>query len=405
MTARTAGGDSLTSTPGVVMRFGTTLAAVFGLAVTLPAPAAAQYYPRPSGYYPGLQGYPGLQTYLQPGFQPGVYFFNPYLTGPYATALNRPSLPSIYGPSLYGPSNITYGYYGAAPYGYQPGGLRSLAGYQGNYLSGGVGYGGGGANPIAVEQARLARQAANKAGGGDARKAIADQWDYEQNARPAAAKPANPAAPVPEVSADAILSGDALNALIAPIAALEAGGARAESPLFPAAVLGAVEYGPGAAGDLLTVLKDGRPEPPPAIAGPEWAAARAGLSAAANPVADAVLAGKRPDPAAADKLAAEVKKARTELAPVVRDAGFTPAAELVRYLNGLDALARSGRDQDSAGVYRPTWPAVGATASDLVKHFTRHGLRFAAARPAGAEAYTALYYGLAGYKQGLDRKK
>lgn len=345
---------------------------------------------------------------LRPGIRPGAYFFNPYISGPFATAYNRPSLPSIYGPSIYGPSAITYGSYGASPTGYAGySAATSRAAFQNGYLNGGVGFGAatlnrGGFNPVVADQVRLARAAAVQNRGNDlaARKAVADQWAFEQNG------PGGKAAALdgPAATPAQVESGDALNGLVAAIGGLQAKGVRADAPLLPADLLAALTYGPGPAADLLSVLRGGRPEVPAAVSGPEWDAVRGKLQVAWTPVVEAVAAGKKPTPAAADRLTLEVQNARADLAPAVRGAGFAEASAVVRFLNGLDALARVGKDPQLAGAYDPAWTSVGVTAADLVKHMRKYNLTFGPA-PAGADdAYDALYRGLAGYYQALAAK-
>ncbi len=345
---------------------------------------------------------------LYPGMRPGAYFVNPYISGPYATAYNRPSLPSVYGPSIYGPSAVGYGAYGPSPTGYAGySAATSAAAAQNGYLNGGVGFnaaavGRGGVNPVVADQVRLVRAAAglNRGNDTDARKAVADQWAFEQNGPGGRAAGFNgPAATEAQVG-----SGDALNGLVAAIAGLQAKGVRADAPLFPADLVSALAYSSGPAADLLNILRGGRPEVPAAVSGPEWDAVRAKLQAAWTPVVEAIAAGKKPTPASADRLATEVKNAREDLAPAVRGAGFTEAAGVVRFLNGLDALARAGKDPQLAGAYDPSWTSVGVTAADLVKHMRKYELTFAPA-PAGADAaYDALYRGLAGYHQALAAK-
>ncbi len=342
---------------------------------------------------------------LYPGVRPGAYFINPYISGPYATAYNRPSMPSIYGPSLYGSAAVGYGAYGPSPTGYAGySAATTAAAAQTGYLNGGVGLyapamGPGAVNPVVAEQVRLARAAAgmNRGNAAAARKAVADQWAFEQNGPGGRAGVVNG----PAASPAQVESGDALNGLVAAIAGLQAKGAKADAPLLPADLLAALAYGPGPSADMLSVLRGGRPEVPVTISGPEWDAVRAKLQAAWTPVVEAVVAGKKPAPAAADRLTAEVKAARDDLAPAVRGAGFAEASAVVRFLNGLDSLARIGKDSQLSGAYDPAWTTVGATAADLVKHMRKYQLTFAPA-PAGADdAYDALYRGLAGYHQAL----
>lgn len=343
----------------------------------------------------------GMMYNLPPGVGSFPYSFN------YTQSLAY----NIYNPVTGGYNRFsTYSSYTTPfPVGFNGYGGVGLGGYglANNYLAGGVGsYSGmatpgGMNNPIAAEQVRLLRAAGrqNVGNGGAAQNMIADQWAYEQNAQRLAPAPA--ADPGPQAPDDQVLSGRALNELADAIDKLEAGGAKAAPPLFPANLLAAIEYTPSPASNLMSLLRGGQlqfPEPLNSLAARQPAA---DLLAAAQPVADAVQAGKKVEAAVSDRLAAQVKKARTDLAPTLRELPFDDATAASRYLSQLDNLAAAGKDARLAAAVVPKWASVGATASELVKHNRDQGLRFAPVAAGNEEAYFALYRGLAGYRQAL----
>lgn len=410
--------------------FLTALGALAAVSLT-PDRAAAQFY---GNYNSGSFGnynngsynnnyYSGYSSGYNSGFMPGLYVNNPYTgqsfnynfsyntylgadyVNPY-TGVRNSFYYSNYqtGPFL---PNLGLGY--VSPYAYP-----QYSGYGlGGYLGGGVGAYGGAANnpalnPVVQEQVRLLR-AAGAAGNNnndvEARKMIADQWAYEQKVKKAATPAAAAGAGFQNATEAQILSGKTINELATAIRVLEAKGAKATAGLLPADLLSHVTYAPGVAADAVELAAAGKLTFPETLSAREWMAVRVDLQKAANPVLEFASAGKRVPAAAAEKLAAEVKAARKELAPLLREVTFTEATELTRFFNRLESLSKLGTDTNLSGVYVPTWTKVGAGVNEYVKHLGKYNMTVANHANGDDEAYMAMYRAMLDYHNALSAKK
>ncbi len=382
--------------------------------------AAAQYYGN-ANYNNNY--YSGYSSGYNSGFMPGLYVNNPYTgqsfnynfsystylgadyVNPY-TGVRNTFYYSNYqsGPFL---PNLGLGY--ASPYAYP-----QYSGYGlGGYLGGGVGvYGGAGnnpaLNPVVQEQVRLLRAAggaANNNNDVEARKMIADQWAYEQKAKKLAAPVAAAGVAFQNATEAQIVSGKTINELATAIRALEAKGAKATAGLLPADLLAHVSYTPGVPADVVELAAAGKLIFPETLSAREWMAVRADLQKAATPVLELVSAGKRVPAATAEKLAVEVKTARKELAPLLREVTFAEATELTRFLNRLESLSKLGSDTNLSGVYVPTWTTVGAGVNEYVKHLGKYNMTIANHANGDDEAYMAMYRAMLDYYNALSAKK
>ena len=157
--------------------------------------------------------------------------------------------------------------------------------------------------------------------------------------------------------------------------------------------------------DIVELAAAGKLVFPETLSAREWVAVRTDLQKAAAPVLELASAGKRVPAAVAEKLVAEVKAARKELAPLLRDVSFNEATELTRFLNRLESLSKLGTDATLSGVYVPTWTTVGAGVNEYVKHLGKYKMAVASHAPGDDEAYMALYRAMLDYYNGLNAKK
>jgi hypothetical protein len=220
-----------------------------------------------------------------------------------------------------------------------------------------------------------------------------------ESARPANGdKPAGVNPDLLNAPEDQVLSGKALNGLAAAIRGLEAKGAKADSPLLPAGPLARIEYTGGPAADALMLLRGGRPEFPVPLRADRFDRVRADLDRPIAGVADPILAGKRVEAPAADRLAAAARKAKADVAPAAREWTVSDAAAVTRFFDRLLALAEVARTPAAAtGLVVPKWSTIGASASELVSHLDRHKIAFGPAEAGAQEAYDAVHRGLVGY--------
>lgn len=379
-----------------------TLIAVLGvMAAASPAPAQFMYggfgarmggySPLPPGLFGGLRPLAGIAPL------PGINGFNPLMFNPFRASGYR-YYPAV---SYYYFNRLAGSGYAAPAYPI----AGSSAGYFGShsgYLTGGV------RNNAVYSYARDFGRAQHEA---TTREAIADQWAYEQGARPKTATTANSAAqnvkPAPRgpIEQD-ITSGEALNAALAGIMVAQKKGGRAVSGYVPPELLAQIQYaGPPAADALNLARQAGWLELPAAFGmTADLRAARAALEPELTAVAAAVQSGRQPDPAQVARLKAAAKRAEVALAPAIAaDLSFEDAAAAKHLLNQVNALVKVAADPTLSGLVNPRWAAEGATAGDLIHQMNQFKLRFGPAPAGGEDAYVALYQVLADYHTSLER--
>lgn len=348
--------------------------------------AQAQFFPRfgpqvPSGIYVNSP----LGGYYFNTFQAYQYSFRAMVNG-------RPTSVQYqyYWSGLPRNNNIYYAPTYANPY---------------QQMSGGVGsYGGDRYNPI-VERQRSALARAQRANNDGAdnnalagRKDDLDNWVAAQNRGandPAAAPLIDPALIDPPD--EAILSGKALNELLALCLARVKAAGKAESGLCPPDLLEKVAFdgGPAAAG--VNLYRQPALTYPAVVAVPETAKLRTPIDTEFAAVGQALRAGKKPNPAAVDRLDAALAAARKAFVARLTDAPFAEEKEVNDFLTQLEEAARFARNPDAPAAIPATWHTTGATVAELVKHMDRYKLRFAAAPFGGEPAYLSLHRGLLGY--------
>ena len=387
--------------------------AVTGLTATR---ADAQYYTNFSRNY-----YSGYNTGYNSGFMPGLYLNNPYTgqsfnynytsqvylgadyVNPYTGIRNTFYYNNVQSGAIFPglPFVSPYAGYGNSGYGPSAG-----------YLAGGVGaYGGAvnnpAVNPVVQEQVRLLRAAGARNNDNDveARKMIADQWAYEQRAKKLAAPVAAAGVAFQNAPEDQILSGRSINDLAAAIRTLEGKGAKATASLLPGDLLSHVSYAPGVSADVIELVAGGKLNFPETLSAREWVGVRGDLQKAATPVLELAAAGKRVPAAVAEKLAGEVKTARKEIAPLLRESTFLEATELTRFLNRLESLSKLGTDANLNGVYVPAWATVGAGVNEYVKHLGKYNMAVANHADGDDDAYFSLYRAMLDYYNALSVKK
>lgn len=365
---------------------------VGGLAAATPAPA---------------QFGPGVRYNYQFGLSPALPY-NPWLPSlPMAPGRYSYSGYTLSGWGASGPYEISYGYYrnGAA---YISGGSPYAGGYYGGVGSG-PGWAAGEGSAVAARQ-RAAVASAQRSAAYDVAPKGGATADLDRVLRdPAAARRDGPA---PAIDAalvrppeEAILSGEVLGRLAALIADLEAKGKKTESGLCPPELMLKVVFDGGPAADAANQFRTVELAFPSALAGAEHTDLRAGLEQAYRPVATAAHAGKKVAPADADKLLAEVAKAREGVAPRVKEWSVDDARAVSRFFARLESAAKFVKDPNAAGVAGAKWSQFGATVADLSKHLTKYKLRFGPPAAGDEDAYHSLHRGLLAYYAGLLQAK
>lgn len=413
-----------------MMRFSTLLIAGGAAALLTPAPASAQFV-RPLPPLPGLPSLPigpslpGLSGLGTPRMLPSL---------PGLPARSLPSLPGLPTPptlpSLGGTPSVSPYYYTpryAYTSGIQVGGISyrqtyvginppvtiyplsprySAYGQTGSYLTGSPSTR---ADPFVAAQRNLAN-AQRQAGNAGAKAEIVGQGNFEKGVAPApqGAGPmpqAMPAAPEPPDRA-AILSGDALNALLKDVAAAEAKGAKGPSGYVPPLLFEDVRFAHTPAGDLLNLARRaGSLDFPGAFDDPALAPLRGDLEKNFAAAAVAVQAGRAPEAEKVTRLEATVQKAQDAAGPVVKNLPFEDAFAVRQFLNELSGAVKAMKTGAAAGLIDPKWSAEGLTVADLTRHMARHKVQFGPAPQGGGEAYETMYRNLASYLSVLNQPK
>ncbi len=361
--------------------------AALGVLLASPAAAPAQFF---GGGF-GVGGFP--RPPLVGGLTPRLPNVNFAARSVYG--LNAPFGSYMARTGLYGP----VGYYYFAQQGHSNGSYL--------YPSAGTGYitGGVANNPaLAAAQADLARAQQAAGAAMSAKGAVHEQWAYEKIGVPGV-KGVKLGADTPEAVAKAvattdereIATGEPLNHILVAASSAEKKSGKVESAFLPPDLLADLVFtGPKA--DAFNLLRrGGRLDFPVGFDTPALADARTALEREFAAAASPVLLGKAAEPAKAAKLEAAVADARKALSPQIREMTFEDAAAARRFLNQLDATARTFKAPGTAGLIDPAWRVEGTNAAGLVKHLSRHNLLFAPAAPGTEDRYVGTHRALATY--------
>jgi hypothetical protein len=261
---------------------------------------------------------------------------------------------------------------------------------------------------LAAQRDLAAAQAA--AGAPGAKAEIVGQGNFEKGMAPAPdAMGAMPqpmrVAPAP-ADRGAIVSADALNAVLKEITALEAKGAKGPAGYIPPLLFEDVRFAHTPAGDLLNVArKAGALDFPVAFDDPALAPFRGELEKNFAAAAVAVQAGRAPDSDKVSRFEGTLQKAQDAAGPVVKNLPFEDAIAVRSFLNELAGAVKAMKTGAAAGLIDPKWATEGLTVADLTRHMAKHKLEFGPARRGGEEAYETMYRNLVTYSSVLSQPK
>jgi len=365
------------------------------VAIIASTPAFAQY---------------GLRASYQNRF--GIFSsasFNPFL----------PSLPQV--PGRFSIQTYTLGGNGASgPFSIQYTYYRNtavVAAYSAPSVYGGGYYGGLSSGHSSLAEAPNATQTAMRKAIGAAQRNA--QWDKSlgsdlkefekalvpapREEKPALAVKLNEALIDP--TEEAILGGDVLNELIELIQALEAKGKKATSGLCAPDLISRIAFDGDVAADAANLFRKTELPAIPCLKERSNRATLEALEATFEPVALAVIAGKKPNPAEVDKFVGEISKSRKSFETFVKEARADEACQLTEYLNGLEAAAKYVKEPSAMGIAGTKWSTLGVAVSDLTKHMAKFKLRIGEASKGDESAYFSLHRGLLAYYAGLLQAK
>ncbi len=203
-----------------------------------------------------------------------------------------------------------------------------------------------------------------------------------------------------------VLSGEALNELLAEIVKAEPKGGNRPSAFVPALLLDEVRFGGSDAADALNLTRRaGNLEFPTLFDDATLKDLRVALDKDFTAVATPVQNGKAPDPAKRAQLEVTLQKLETALAPVIKSASFEEATAARRFMNRMTNAVKAFKAGAGAGLIDPKWSVEGTTVADLVKHMSRHKLQFGEAQAGNEDSYTTMHRNLATYLFVLTQPK
>lgn len=370
------------------------LLAALGVAavVSAPTPARAQFGPRVGFTY-------------QFGIQPNASF------NPFAPFL--PQVPgrfsfkgyTLSGVGATGPYSVSFGYYRNAAL------VPAYAGGASVYdQMASLGTGSRGSRKMAAEQRSAIADAQRNAkwdNGATAATPDFDRWLKEAATRRESPDPKGPAIDpaLADPPDEAVLSGEALNRLAELIREQEKQGKKAASGLFAPELTTKIVFAGGAAADAGNLYRGADLRYPESLMGVQYEPLRGDLDKAFGPVAKEAVAGKKTPAADVERLLKAITKAHDGTRQAVADAPFSDACEVCEFFSTLESATKYLKDEKSTGVAGADWSAVGATASEVVKHLGKYGMKFGPARSGDDAAYFSVHRGLLAYYAGLLQAK
>lgn len=193
-----------------------------------------------------------------------------------------------------------------------------------------------------------------------------------------------------------VVSGEALNDLLAAIVKAEPKVGERPSAFVPPLQLDDVRFGGSEAADVLNLVR--RPlDFPVALDDPALKELRTELGRDFAAVVAELQAGKSPEAMKRMQLEITLEKVEAALPPVVKNLSSADAAAASSFTNQLTTAVKAMKAGVGNGLIDPKWATEGTTVADLVKYMTRHKLRFAAAPSGNEESYITLHRNFATY--------
>jgi hypothetical protein len=200
-------------------------------------------------------------------------------------------------------------------------------------------------------------------------------------------------------SSTEIWSGKALNNLLVDLQRLRANGAgdAGDAPLYEE-TLSHINVTPAREENNAGLLRhEGRLDWPAALNRLEFEQQRQEVSALARQAVSQTKALGRVESDMLDRLESSVAQLHKDLAARVNE--FTPTQYVAAkgFLNEFDSAPKALQQPDAGNYFNGKYSIRGKTISEIVKHMTAEGLRFAPASPGDESAYMALHQALAAY--------
>jgi len=259
-----------------------------------------------------------------------------------------------------------------------------------------------------IQQARIVQQQANQSSL-DTRRAILNEWQYEQKMRPTpeGQRQKDQAYNLRRARNDPprveIWDGSVLNTLLVSIQQMQLGGLRGPFvPLDPDMVRNINLTAGTTAGNVGLLKTGGKLEWPFALQSEIFATDRAKMDALAAQAVNEAVSGS----VSFNTITSMIKVQESLRASVdgqVQEMSPNTWMQASRYVNDLRATTQALKDPNVAKQFNGQWSARGSNVAELVNNMTQQGLRFAPVRPGAEFAYTAFYQALLSYELGVNR--
>jgi hypothetical protein len=340
-----------------------------GMPMMQPMVSPLMFSPTPTAAAPGTFTLNPFLSRTNFGVVGSPYSFNQSPSGPLMNPYQTAAMGALYG-SGYG--------YGSYP----------MLGY------GGGGYGGS-YGPYSVPA--YTRPSSSGYGG---------PYDRDKNAYPDGDQPA-PRPPKPPRSGDSatpdeILSGRALNDILADLARLPVQSQASDPAPVPLNDEGLNHINVSRGAGNMAVLKRAGPIAwPAALTGSEFQERRERFAALARRAVAQLQADGHVDPVTVREVSGIADSLRAQLRGNSPGLSFEAHVEAKKFLNNLDAAVVALQQPDAESYFAGRYSLKARTVPELVHFLAENGLQFAPAMAGDEPAYMALYQALAAYRRAM----
>jgi len=199
-----------------------------------------------------------------------------------------------------------------------------------------------------------------------------------------------------------IMSGKALNDLLADLQKLSARNEAATLRTFPVALdedgFKHINLSPSPGKGNIALLKDaGRLSWPVALSGPELKEPRERLNSLAQAVVKQAEFNNQVDAGSIRQMEDDVARMRDGLKRIGTELPPSPYIQAKNYLDSLDSAITGLQQRNVGNYFTGKYTLRGKSVPELVKYMAAEGLRFAPALPGEQASYQALYQALVQY--------
>ncbi|MFL5340587.1 MAG: hypothetical protein ACJ8F7_10595, partial [Gemmataceae bacterium] len=197
-----------------------------------------------------------------------------------------------------------------------------------------------------------------------------------------------------------ILSGRALNDVLADIRKLTGGAPAEAGPALPADTVRHLNVARGSA-NVAVLKNDGQLSWPAALSGPEFQAQRDRISKLARSATEQARSEGRVDAGVAAQLSDEASSLQGQLGRLARNFSFDEYQEAKAFVRNLSDAAAALSQPNAGALFAAKTELRAATVPELVKQMTAMNLQFGPAASGDEAAYRTAFKDLADYDRML----